>query len=169
MAKQMNGVKITVEDQQARYTFDAHEAYLSSTDGGVTTHLSVSPLKNKLVTSLPEKEEAPVPPEAWNTDEPAVDPVKAAALKHVKLMARKIERTKLANARRVEEAHETGQANLNFAAHDFNEAVLSATHEGIEYEDIQAHLTAEGIHGLSHDVACASGRDWDLLYPSVVE
>ena len=164
MAKQMNGVKITVEDRQARYTFDAPEAYLSSTDGGVTTHLSVSPLKNKHLTFLPEKEEAPVPPEDSKTEEPTLNNDQKMGLANILIRAKQIERQQFMNARAVQAAVLEAQKLTAEAQHKFNLSVLEALHTGLSQEDVELHLFTAGFTQLESRVESVHLLDTGLLY-----
>lgn len=165
MAKMLNYAKITVETPRERWTFDTHEVYLSSTDNGVTTHISVAPMKNKRMTTLPEKEKAPVEDTKKLTD-PVSDAFKRGALKLVAGKARLIERQRLEGARLIQQAQEQAAAERNVAAHEFNMTVLGAPHEGLSYDEIDAYLDEQHLDSIEVATDHVYMQDTKILYPT---
>lgn len=160
----MSGATVTVENDTGRYVFKTQGVSVSSTNGGQTHNVSVSPdaqmVENGVPYFIPFAQGGTTPKSAATTKREAV-------IKHVLEMAKAVEKQKFEGARLVELAEAEVIDVTNERLHAFNLAVLSALHEGLNESQVRNALLAAGLADFDEDVVDVSNRDTKALYPRV--
>jgi hypothetical protein len=163
MAKMLNYAKITLDSGNGEvYTGDAGCVGISSTNGGVTHSVSLGPVYNL------KKEAAPVKQRvggATHVPGMSIDNTKRdAVLKHVMEMAKLVDKQSFESARLIEQAIEDANTEYNRKVHQFQLAVLSASHEGIGGTEVKDALTARNLTDFEDIVDGVTARDYSEIY-----
>lgn len=164
MAKQLGPIKITLTSPTEIWEGNVPRALVSSTNGGITHEISLGTVNN--FKSYPTHQPS-LYAQAGTTPKSAGMTKREAVIKHVLLMAKAVEKQKFEGARLVEIAEAEAIDNTNKKLHEFNLAVLSAVHEGLNESEVRNALLYAGITGFEEDVDDVTLRDVSALYPRV--